>query len=160
MANQQDQQAIDTLFNRIEDVARNSGARDRDAETQIQQRLREFPPSPYYMAQTIIIQERALEEAQARIEQLEAGQRQTGWVDVRALSKRNASPSHIGGRGGALAKTIGAGRAGVSRRCCADGAGRNGRHAAGQRHCRHVHGRCAGAGASGRHPGRFRGSGY
>lgn len=78
MPNQQDQQAIDGLFDRIEDVARNSQPRDRDAEALIQQRLREFPPVPYYMAQTILIQEQALQQAQARIEQLEASQRPAG----------------------------------------------------------------------------------
>lgn len=78
MPNQQDQQAIDGLFDRIEDVARNSQPRDRDAEAQIQQRLREFPPAPYYMAQTILIQEQALLQAQQRIEQLEASQRPAG----------------------------------------------------------------------------------
>ena len=78
MPNQQDQQAIDGLFDRIEDVARNSAPRDRDAEALIQQRLREFPPAPYYMAQTILIQEQALQQAQQRIEQLEASQRPTG----------------------------------------------------------------------------------
>ena len=78
MPNQQDQQAIDGLFDRIEDVARNSQPRDRNAEGLIQQRLREFPPAPYYMAQTILIQEEALRQAQARIEQLEASQRPSG----------------------------------------------------------------------------------
>ena len=72
MPNQQDQQAIDGLFDRIEDAARNSQQRDRDADALIQQRLREFPPAPYYMAQTILIQEQALRQAQERIEQLEA----------------------------------------------------------------------------------------
>ncbi|WP_240233440.1 DUF2076 domain-containing protein [Devosia lacusdianchii] len=72
MPNQQDREAIDGLFDRIEDVARNSASRDRDAEALIQQRLREFPPAPYYMAQTILIQEQALRQAQERIEQLEA----------------------------------------------------------------------------------------
>lgn len=78
MQNQQDRQAIDGLFDRIEDVARNSSARDRNAEGLIQQRLREFPPAPYYMAQTILIQEQALRQAQERIQQLEAQGSQTG----------------------------------------------------------------------------------
>lgn len=78
MPNQQDQQAIDGLFDRIEDVARNSQPRDRDAEVQIQQRLQDFPPAPYYMAQTILIQEEALRQAQQRIEQLQSAQRSTG----------------------------------------------------------------------------------
>lgn len=78
MPNQEDQQAIDGLFDRIADVAQNSQPRDRDAEALIQQRLREFPPAPYYMAQTILIQEQALRQAQERIEQLEAQGRPRG----------------------------------------------------------------------------------
>lgn len=78
MPNQQDQQAINGLFDRIEDVARKSPPRDRDAEALIQQRLREYPPAPYYMAQTILVQEQALRQAQERIEQLEASQRPSG----------------------------------------------------------------------------------
>lgn len=78
MANQQDQQAIDSLFDRIEDVARNSPPRDVEAEVLIQQRLRNYPPAPYYMAQTILMQEQALRQAQERIEQLEASQRPPG----------------------------------------------------------------------------------
>lgn len=78
MSNQDDRAAIGGLFDRIEDVARNSQPRDRDAEMQIQQRLQEFPPAPYYMAQTILIQEQALREAQARIQQLEAQGQQRG----------------------------------------------------------------------------------
>lgn len=78
MSRTQDQQAINSLFDRIEDVARQSAPRDADAEVQIQQRLRDYPPAPYYMAQTILIQEQALRQAQERIEQLEASQRPAG----------------------------------------------------------------------------------
>lgn len=78
MPKTQDQQAIDSLFDRIEEVARNSAPRDSDAEALIQQRLRDYPPAPYYMAQTILVQEQALRQAQERIEQLEASQRPAG----------------------------------------------------------------------------------
>jgi len=71
MLNPDDRQAIKGLFGRIEDVARNSAPRDRDAEQLIQQRLRHYPPAPFYMAQTILIQEEALRQAQQRIEDLE-----------------------------------------------------------------------------------------
>ncbi|MDF2799292.1 MAG: hypothetical protein K0R85_2036 [Devosia sp.] len=70
--NSEDRYAIDGLFERIEQVARNSPPRDREAEMLIRQRLNEAPASPYYMAQTIIVQERALEGAKERVEQLEA----------------------------------------------------------------------------------------
>ncbi|MET3925419.1 DUF2076 domain-containing protein [Devosia sp. 2618] len=78
MPNSQDQRAIDSLFDRIEEVAQNSSPRDRDAEAQIQQRLRDYPPAPYYMAQTILVQEEALRQAQERIEQLQASTRPSG----------------------------------------------------------------------------------
>jgi hypothetical protein len=78
MSNQQDHDAIHGLFDRIEDVARNAAPRDPDAEALIQQRLRQYPPSPYYMAQTILIQEQALRDARQRIEQLESGERSPG----------------------------------------------------------------------------------
>lgn len=78
MPNQDDSSAIDGLFDRIEDVSRNSAPRDADAEALIQQRLQQFPPAPYYMAQTILIQEEALRQAQAKIEQLEAQGQQRG----------------------------------------------------------------------------------
>src|SRR5690606_5971977 len=47
-------------------------------EALIQQRLRDYPPAPYYMAQTILMQEQALRQAQERIEQLEANQNAGG----------------------------------------------------------------------------------
>jgi hypothetical protein len=77
MSKYDDQQAINGLFDRIEDLARNSPPRDRDAEVLIQQRLRDYPPAPYYMAQTIIVQEKALREAQEKIEALERGLKQS-----------------------------------------------------------------------------------
>lgn len=74
MSRQDDRDAIDGLFDRIEAIARESAPRDKDAEAAIQQRLRDYPPAPYYMAQTIIVQQEALRRAQERIEELEAGQ--------------------------------------------------------------------------------------
>ena len=99
MPNQQDQQAIDNLFDRIEDVARNSGPRDRDAEALIQQRLREFPPAPYYMAQTILVQEQALRQAQERISQLEASQRSGGGGFLDGLFGNDEPPRRPARRG-------------------------------------------------------------
>lgn len=79
MPNQQDHDIIDDLFDRVEDVARNSGPRDPQAESQIQQRLREFPPAPYYLAQTVVMQEQALRHARARIAELEGQARPGPW---------------------------------------------------------------------------------
>lgn len=98
MPNQQDQQAIDGLFDRVEDVARKSPPRDRDAEALIQQRLREYPPATYYMAQTILVQEQALRQAQERIEQLEASQRPSGGF-LGGLFGGDEAPRRRPGRG-------------------------------------------------------------
>lgn len=71
MLRQDDERAIEDLFERLANVARVSGARDRDAEALLFQKLRENPAAAYYMAQTVIVQEAALRDQQARIEQLE-----------------------------------------------------------------------------------------
>jgi len=68
-----DRDAIEQLFDRIARVAQRSGPRDRGAEALINAKISERPAAPYYMAQTIIMQEKALNDAQARIEELEGG---------------------------------------------------------------------------------------
>ncbi|MBO9587879.1 MAG: DUF2076 domain-containing protein [Devosia sp.] len=76
----EDERAIDDLFERLHNVERNSAPRDVDAERLIRHRLSENPAAAYYMAQTIIVQEAALREAQERIEALEARQGQGGFL--------------------------------------------------------------------------------
>ena len=66
-----DQQAIEGLFDRLADAERRSGPRDREAETFIRERIAEQPGAPYLMAQTIIVQQQALEAAQAELENLQ-----------------------------------------------------------------------------------------
>ncbi len=67
-----DQAAIEALFAKLADVERNAAPRDPEADAYIRQMLGRQPGTPYYMAQTILVQEQALEAAQARIEALEA----------------------------------------------------------------------------------------
>lgn len=67
----QDRQAIDGLFNRLDQVDRQNAPRDPEAEALIKQRVGQSPNAPYLMAQTIVMQDFALEEAQRRIEELE-----------------------------------------------------------------------------------------
>ncbi|MEO4001732.1 DUF2076 family protein [Mesorhizobium sp. CAU 1732] len=67
-----DSQAIEQLFGKLAAVEQQSAPRDAEAETFIRERVARQPGAPYYMAQTIVVQEQALEAAQARIEQLEA----------------------------------------------------------------------------------------
>jgi uncharacterized protein len=68
-----DREAIEGLFQRIARVEQRSGPRDRGAEALINAKIGQQPAAPYYMAQTILMQEKALNEAQARIEELENG---------------------------------------------------------------------------------------
>ena len=72
MLTPEDRDAIEGLFDRLETVAAKSDPRDADAEALIQQRLRMAPASPYYMAQTILVQEHALRLAEQKIADLEA----------------------------------------------------------------------------------------
>lgn len=88
-----DRQAIDDLFARLDAAERQTGPRDAEAEALIRQKLSAQPAAPYYMAQTVVMQEYALRSAQDRMEQLE-----------RELAQRPAS-------GGFLSGLFGGGRA-------------------------------------------------
>lgn len=66
-----DQQAIQGLFEKLADVERQGTPRDDEAEAFIRNQIARQPGAPYYMAQTIVVQEQALATAQARIEELE-----------------------------------------------------------------------------------------
>jgi hypothetical protein len=66
-----DRQAIEDLFVKLENVEGRAPPRDAEAEAFIGDRIARQPGAPYYMAQTIVVQEQALAAAQARIEELE-----------------------------------------------------------------------------------------
>jgi uncharacterized protein len=78
--NHQERQVIESLFTRLNEVERKAPARDAEADTFIQERIRQQPGAPYFMAQTIVMQEYALQQAQQQIEELErrAAQRPAG----------------------------------------------------------------------------------
>ena len=81
----QDRQAIERLFEKLANVERQSPPRDAVAEDFIGEQLARQPHAPYYMAQTIVVQEQALNAAQARIEELESeigSRRRGGLVSV------------------------------------------------------------------------------
>lgn len=89
-----DQQAIDGLFSKLAAVERQAGPRDAESERFIQDRVSQQPGAPYFMAQTIVVQEQALEAAQRRIEELEsrgAEQPQRGGGLLSGLFGSNAS---------------------------------------------------------------------
>lgn len=66
--NQQDQQAIDELFSHLYTSASQAGPRDPQAEARIQQLFQQGPPGLLYqMAQTLVAQQHALNQAKAQI---------------------------------------------------------------------------------------------
>jgi hypothetical protein len=71
MLTREDRSAIDGLFQRLAEAERRGGPRDAEAEALIRQRILEQPAAPYYLAQTVVVQQEALKEAERRMEELE-----------------------------------------------------------------------------------------
>jgi uncharacterized protein len=67
-----DRQAIEDLFDKLATVERKSPQRDGESEAFIRDKIARQPGAPYYMAQTIVVQEQALAAAEARLAELEA----------------------------------------------------------------------------------------
>jgi hypothetical protein len=72
MLNPEDRNAIEGLFQRLKDVERKADSRDPEAEALIRDEIARQPGAPYYLAQTVLVQEHALSVAQQRIAALEA----------------------------------------------------------------------------------------
>lgn len=68
----EEQQLIESLFGRLKQAETQSGPRDSAAEKLIQQQVQLQPGAPYYMAQSILIQEAALKQLNNRVSELEA----------------------------------------------------------------------------------------
>ena len=71
MLNREDRDAIEGLFRRLRDVERGAEPRDPEAEALIRDEIAHQPSAPYYMAQTVLVQEHALSVAERRIRDLE-----------------------------------------------------------------------------------------
>src|SRR5512134_2061706 len=67
-----DRQAIEALFDKLATVERQSPPRDAESEAFMRDKIARQPSAPYYMAQTIVVQEQALAAAEARLAELEA----------------------------------------------------------------------------------------
>ena len=74
--NTDERQMLQSLFTRLGEAERGAPPRDGEAEGFIRDRVSSAPHLPYYMAQTIIVQEEALKAAHARIQELEEAERQ------------------------------------------------------------------------------------
>lgn len=77
MLSRDDRNAIEDLFRRLNEAERNGGPRDAEAEALIRKKIAGQPAAPYYLAQTVVVQQEALKEAERRIEELESQSRQT-----------------------------------------------------------------------------------
>jgi uncharacterized protein len=86
MLTPEDRTAIESLFDRLEEVERNGPPRDQEAEALIGAKVVRQPGAPYYLAQTVLVQEHALKMAEERIEELE-----------RRASQRRQSGGFLGG---------------------------------------------------------------
>jgi len=71
MLTPEDRQAIDGLFDKLAEVERGGPPRDAEAEQLIDAKIGQQPSAPYYLAQTVVVQQQALEMAEQRIEELE-----------------------------------------------------------------------------------------
>jgi len=96
--NPQDRQAIDTVFSRLDEVARSGSPRDDQAEQYIASQLSQRPGAAYYLAQTVLVQQQALEAAQQRLNQ--GGQNpQAGADDAGSFGRFGRSRPAAGGAG-------------------------------------------------------------
>ena len=66
-----DRQAIEDLFTRLQDAEKKGGPRDPEAEELIAKLVSRQPAAAYYLAQTVLVQQWALNNAHDRIENLE-----------------------------------------------------------------------------------------
>jgi uncharacterized protein len=82
MLNNDDRAAIEGLFSRLRNVERKADPRDPEAEALIREEIARQPGAPYYMAQTILVQEHALSVAERRIKELEAEVERASRSDV------------------------------------------------------------------------------
>ncbi|BDA85671.1 hypothetical protein Sa4125_32130 [Aureimonas sp. SA4125] len=98
-----DREAIEGLFSKLGDVERQAGPRDAEAERFIADSLTRQPGAPYYMAQTIVMQEMAIANQQKRIEEMERAA-QTAAPSSAAADQREPE-------GGMLSRIFGSGPA-------------------------------------------------
>ncbi|HEU5388274.1 MAG TPA: DUF2076 family protein [Streptosporangiaceae bacterium] len=70
--NRQDQQAIDDLFQHLNQAATQAGPPDAEADARIRQHIRQGPPTlVYQMAQTLVGQQAALRQLRAQVADLQ-----------------------------------------------------------------------------------------
>jgi len=87
--NLQEQRLIEDLFSRLTSVS--GEAKDADAARLIRDLVSRFPDAPYYLTQSVLVQQQALDQANARIKELEASSAES------RVDERRSSTSFLGG---------------------------------------------------------------
>jgi uncharacterized protein len=99
--NQQDKQAIEDLFQHLNQTAAQGGPRDRDAEALIQQRVQQGSPGLlYHMAQTLVGQQGALQQMRAQLADCQQQLQQSGSQGGFLRGWRGRGQQGYGGPGG------------------------------------------------------------
>src|SRR5262244_1469704 len=101
----QERDLLTTLLDRLKSTAAQGQPKDPDADRAIRQAVAERPDMPYYLVQTVLIQDLSLHQAQARIAELEqqladANQSQsqpTSFLGRLLGGSQSAQPSGSGG---------------------------------------------------------------
>lgn len=103
--NAQEKQLISDVFTRLRDAGRDP--KDQDAEIFIRDLVRQFPDAPYYLTQSVIVQQQALEQADARVRELEeaarsqqGSERTSGGSFLGSARDNQPSPARPGPWGG------------------------------------------------------------
>lgn len=101
--NSEEQTLIDGLFSKLRQAEADSAARDTQAEARIKEHLAQQPSVPYYMTQTILVQEAAIKQLDAQGKQLaeQVAQLQAQLQQVQAqlqqAQSQQAAPAPSGG---------------------------------------------------------------
>lgn len=93
-----DRDAISGLFSKLREVERQAGPRDSEAERLITEESQRLQGAPYYMAQTIVMQDMALNAKQGEVDELK-----------RRLAESAAQPERPAEGGGFLSRVFGNG---------------------------------------------------
>jgi uncharacterized protein len=93
--NHEERQMIEGVFARMRSVGRVE--KDVDAETLINTSVRQIPDSAYLLVQTVLVQQQALEQSEARMQELEA---QVANLETQLSRSQPAAPASGGFLGG------------------------------------------------------------
>jgi hypothetical protein len=104
--NSEEQTLIDGLFGKLKQAETESAPRDAQAEALIKEHLTRQPAAPYYMAQSILVQEVAIKQLEAQNRQRDE---QIQQLQAELERAKAAAPAQSGSGGGFLSSIFGGG---------------------------------------------------